>query len=645
MAGKAHVLAWCSAVSDALQDEPRNRARVLRLFEAALSVPIRLRLCPDWDACALALLQHAETAGAHFAASGADSFWVFAERVGRLDDSIKGNISSLSAKLTSHAITFKGKAINQGFVKALKALIPFVSDPGCKQAHLFAEPLCPELKDMTMLSKIARLCSKRSEVGGQGPASDCMAFIFDSFRAARLIGELPKGECTVNKAMGHERASAGWVHILLKKHDFIQFIMHEAELLDMTMVEPLRTFATPASILTFFAATGDGGLVDKFLKSGLAASGATRPWDDCFALKVAQHREAVAVDSPGLQLLMDMMWGTWSGAFEAEFVQLATRECQSGSSSFLWHCHLLKKSSAESELSLKYQAFLQACNLPATSAAATGASAQAGVGVSEMGESDERNRVQKKLLSLRRQCVNFVALQTTSIADESAQLNKSWDTMRLGLTFSKAKHERRALVFCADLFSPNLTKHGRNCGLSDTIAPDADRMRRTIDFMLQKRRNDDVVMIFDGRSKQCRKVIESFEDALAASGAYGVIEVWLVYVQPSKYQDPRVPGRNVNFAANNKEIALVALPKLKGARSKDKVLHRSEFNKCGETSTASSSYTGIQMRHFGEFPRMGFDTKVGILGSTATGVTSKALRLEIDINERGLPFSWAESKP
>ena len=40
--GKAHVLAWYSAVSDALQDEHLNHKRIMCLFEAALSVPIRL---------------------------------------------------------------------------------------------------------------------------------------------------------------------------------------------------------------------------------------------------------------------------------------------------------------------------------------------------------------------------------------------------------------------------------------------------------------------------------------------------------------------------------------------------------------------------------------------------------------------------
>ena len=194
IAGKAHVLAWYSAVSDALQDEHLNHKRVVRLFEAALSVPIRLRLCPDGDACALAALQYAEAAGMHAAASGADAFWIFAERVGRLQDislAIKEGLSvpKLATKLRSLGITFKGKTMTEGHAKALKNLMPFVLNADCKQAYMLAEVFVPELKEMTMLMRIAQLCSKRASggstpaSGGQTQAHACMAFL-----------ELPSGE-------------------------------------------------------------------------------------------------------------------------------------------------------------------------------------------------------------------------------------------------------------------------------------------------------------------------------------------------------------------------------------------------------------------------------------------------------------------
>jgi len=198
------------------------------------------------------------------------------------------------------------------------------------------------------------------------------------------------------------------------------------------------------------------------------------------------------------------------------------------------------------------------------------------------------------------------------------------------------------VIFSADLFPPNLTKHGRAGGLAEQVSVDMERMKRTIAFMMQKRGKDDVVMLFDGRSRQCRKVMELFEDELAASGACGVTEVWFVYVQPPKTRDPRAPGRSVSFASNNKEAALFSWPI--GSKTKHKVIHRAEFNTCGEVSTTSTTYTGIDMRRFGELPRMDHDTKLSILGSTASGVAS-GKRLQADIDEKGHPFSWAETKP
>ena len=132
--------------------------------------------------------------------------------------------------------------------------------------------------------------------------------------------------------------------------------------------------------------------------------------------------------------------------------------------------------------------------------------------------------------------------------------------------------------------------------------------------------------------------MEMFEEELAASGAFGVTEVWLVYVQAPKNKDPRAPGRSVSFAGNNKETVLFSYPP---GKTKEKVIHRAEFNTCGEVSTTSTTYTGIPMRRFCELPRMSHETKQGILGAAASGA-SVIKRLQADIDEKGHPFSWAE---
>ena len=63
LAGRAIVIAWYGSIGDALQTLPGdgNAAdRVFKLFEAALSVPIRMRLSPDFDECQLASLMFSE---------------------------------------------------------------------------------------------------------------------------------------------------------------------------------------------------------------------------------------------------------------------------------------------------------------------------------------------------------------------------------------------------------------------------------------------------------------------------------------------------------------------------------------------------------------------------------------------------------
>ena len=89
-------------------------------------------------------------------------------------------------------------------------------------------------------------------------------------------------------------------------------------------------------------------------------------------------------------------------------------------------------------------------------------------------------------------------------------------------------------------------------------------------------------------------------------------------------------------------LADFSLP-LKGKTRK--VVHRSEFNSCGENSSAATTYTGITMRTFSELPRMNYDTKARILGAACCATLHGSRRLQRDIDEKGHPFSIQEVKP
>ena len=176
--------------------------------------------------------------------------------------------------------------------------------------------------------------------------------------------------------------------------------------------------------------------------------------------------------------------------------------------------------------------------------------------------------------------------------------------------------------------------------LSEPLAVDETRMHRVIEFILGKRQKEDLVILFDGRSRPCRRVIEQSEAKMAASGAHTLTECWCVYVLPEKRKDARAPGRQCCFGSNNKEVAYCSLPNRKSL----KVVQRSEFNTCGELSTVFTTYTGIVARRLAELPRMDYETKASIFGAADYGQVAQK-KLQADIERHGHPFSLFEVKP
>ena len=148
----------------------------------------------------------------------------------------------------------------------------------------------------------------------------------------------------------------------------------------------------------------------------------------------------------------------------------------------------------------------------------------------------------------------------------------------------------------------------------------------------------------DGRSKACRRVIEESEERFAASGAHAGVEcVCFLYMQPDKKDDPRIPGRQLNYTANNCEIGIYSLPFIK--KGHGEIVQRAEFNSCGEVSTSSKTYSGVPIRRYCELPRMDSDTKEAIMGVNLTADVVTGKRVQRNISKRGHPYSHCEVKP
>ena len=65
------------------------------------------------------------------------------------------------------------------------------------------------------------------------------------------------------------------VHKLFLKCDLIEFMLHEAKLIDENLLHVVTMFRTPLTVLKRFSASGEAGLVDNFRQPD-AASGRAR---------------------------------------------------------------------------------------------------------------------------------------------------------------------------------------------------------------------------------------------------------------------------------------------------------------------------------------------------------------------------------
>ncbi|CAK0884263.1 unnamed protein product, partial [Prorocentrum cordatum] len=643
LAGRAVVITWRAAVGEALQQS--NEDRAWHLFNAASPVPIRMRLLPDGDATHLAALAFSEKMFSAYAASGAESFWRFAEKTRRLTDvencfAKQEPVSKLEAALKAYGLKFEGKACAAATAAALKGLRPFVLDGACSSAFALAEVHFPELRDPAFLMRIGFACSTRA--GSDAKARELLVFIMNSFRVARLTGDVPKGEKLVaSRVVGRDRKSPGMPHALFKKKELVEYIFHEAFLMNKEVGNDVAAFRTPLHILQKFAAPGADGLVASRRASD--SGGGADGMETLFAPPVAGHRNAVDVKT---KAMVDVAWPLWSSAFDDAIAELAQQELQDSATGFVWHTYLTETSQG---IGAKCRAFVAACTggpIPAD----PDLDANLGLlGMSELGgeHKEELQKLRGELKQLRRKTAKFVSLPSVGGASGAeyavVQMQSLWGALSLGHRFGRKKNDVRAFIPPADLFPPNVVKQGAKARMNEQVARDEAKFKRVIEFFLQKRQKDDILIFLDGRSRANRRVIESFDAKLESGGTHAHVECCFVHEQPTKKVDPRSAARASSYTKNNRETAIFSMP-LKGPPRK--VVHRAEFNACGESSTADTSCIGIPMRRFSELPRMDHETKMSLLGAAScASADGEHPRLQGDIGSKDHPFSHGEVKP
>ena len=121
------------------------------------------------------------------------------------------------------------------------------------------------------------------------------------------------------------------------------------------------------------------------------------------------------------------------------------------------------------------------------------------------------------------------------------------------------------------------------------------------------------MLVFDGRSMQVSAQMWNLECHMTSKHA---AELTVVFNTTSPNMELRAAGaKHKMFSSSNKETCFVLMSSFGNKRPA--IQARTKFNKCGETSTHDSGYTGVIHRHFSQIPRLMDADIASILGSKA----------------------------
>ena len=157
--------------------------------------------------------------------------------------------------------------------------------------------------------------------------------------------------------------------------------------------------------------------------------------------------------------------------------------------------------------------------------------------------------------------------------------------------------------------------------------------------LIQVKRDEDVLVVSDGRSDGARKQIRSLLSSELGDNYF--MELWVVYdMETSLKSDVRNPKRKVAWSSANVEALFVTVP---SHGCKQQLVARDNFNKCGECTNFCRSYSGVSFRSLAEIPRLSEEAKTRILGHSAVGEFPD--RVQKDVVQNGHPLLWGEWKP
>ena len=655
LAGRAVVLSYKEAFVKAIEE--KDFKKVLKLYEAGLSTPIRLRSGPTPSEIMVDSLSWAESVRVQ-AAAGADSVLSFIQKLACIPSvrvACETTVKALESELTRIGIRFNGKQIQKSGATAIAAIAPFAAIGAVRSAFTNLENVTSALNEQTKLMRLCQTVGKRFP--NFGDASRAVVFCINCLEAAVCHGECSEADINVPFLVG-QKSQAAFVHMCCKKLQFIDYIAASnrahTDISDMkTICDEVRDhviphFRDPRAMMAKLEV--HGWAVSPEVLDGTPQGIASKT-----ATKYQEYRKSLT--TPAAACLADVLHGVLSDQFNEEFLALSQHELSTTAHNTSFADYLAKRSDDkddgdDSPLRHVYAAYVESCYAKPTAVATEpGVAGEEPAPMDAFGaaideeQQQERERVWKAICEKRRQLVNFLSPRTSGGVPKNVSTKQFLQSLWAGsktlsaLADCKKKPVCRCFLLSAELFATPNPKATSACCLDHKgIAQPTEEFGHALEWVASVRQSQDVILVFDGRSKAIRRVIEDWLQEKMCSDPDRNVDAWIIFSTEKVRGDQRFPKRKVAFGGVNRETMHACLPT---CRTNMKAQPRDSFKLCGEKSTHELTYSGVSVKTLVELPRLSSSDKQQITGREE----KVADELLDEIGARGVPLFWGDWLP
>ena len=223
LGSRSIIAGWYSVVDDALR--AGDHTKVLKLYEAALCIPLRLRLGPSMVQVTLDSITYSEDLFAAHSANS-DSFMTFAEKVMvALPPGFLGStsVTNIVIRTTNLGISFHGSAVGDNTARALTYVSPLLKSLELKSELRAFEETSAALDDVTNKLSLLHACTKAYGKAGGAATEASVALVF-ALRSSLVYKDIAKDQMYTKEFLIGGKCKSGFAHWFFKRTVLADFI-------------------------------------------------------------------------------------------------------------------------------------------------------------------------------------------------------------------------------------------------------------------------------------------------------------------------------------------------------------------------------------------------------------------------------------